>query len=57
VTHFEKTTREEIACRNYTEGTVRAYLRALHDLAGYFQQPRERLEGPPLSRAELCGCR
>src|SRR5215510_10952621 len=43
VTHFEKITREEIARRNYTEGTTRAYLRALHDLAGYFQQPPERL--------------
>src|SRR5262249_34153070 len=43
VTHFEKITREEIARRNYTEGTTRAYLRALHDLAGYFQLPPERL--------------
>ena len=40
---FEKVTREEIACRNYTEGTTRAYLRALHDLAGYFHQSPERL--------------
>jgi integrase/recombinase XerD len=43
VTHFEKVTREEIARRNYTEGTTRAYLRALHDLANYFRQPPERL--------------
>jgi integrase/recombinase XerD len=43
VTHYEKVTRKEIARRNYTEGTTRAYLRALHDLAGYFQQPPERL--------------
>jgi site-specific recombinase XerD len=43
VTHYEKVTREEIARRNYSEGTTRAYLRALHDLAGYFQRPPERL--------------
>jgi len=43
VTHYEKVTREEIARRNYTEGTTRAYLRALHDLASYFQQPPEHL--------------
>jgi integrase/recombinase XerD len=44
VTHYEKVTREEIARRNYSEGTTRAYLRVLHSLADYFQQPPERLE-------------
>jgi site-specific recombinase XerD len=43
VTHYEKVTRGEIARRNYREGTTRAYLRVLHDLAGYSQQPPERL--------------
>ena len=43
MTHYEKGTREEIARRNYTEGTTRAYLRTLHDLAGYFHQPPEQL--------------
>jgi len=43
VTHYEKVTREEIARRNYTEGTTRAYLRILDDLAGYFQRPPESL--------------
>lgn len=43
MTHFEKVTREEIARRNYTEGTTRAYLHALCDLAAYFQLPPERL--------------
>jgi len=43
VTHYENVAREEIARRNYTEGTTRAYLRALDDLAGYFQCPPERL--------------
>jgi integrase/recombinase XerD len=43
VTHYEKVTREEIARRNYSEGTTRAYLRALQDLAGYFERPPEQL--------------
>ena len=43
MTHYEKVTRDEIARRNYSEGTTRAYLRTLHDLAGYFQRPPERL--------------
>jgi site-specific recombinase XerD len=43
VTHYETVTREEIARRNYTESTTRAYLGVLHDLACYFQQPPERL--------------
>jgi integrase/recombinase XerD len=43
VTHYEKVTREEIARRNYTEGTTRAYLRTLDDLARYFQCSPERL--------------
>ena len=43
MTHYEKVTREEIARRNYTEGTTRAYLRTLHDLADYFHRPPERL--------------
>ncbi len=43
MTHYEKVTREEIARRNYSEGTTRAYLRTLHDLARYFQSPPERL--------------
>ena len=41
MTHYEKVTREEIARRNYTEGTTRAYLRTLNDLARYFQRPPE----------------
>lgn len=43
MTHYEKVTREEIARRNYTEGTMRAYLRTLNDLAHYFQRPPEDL--------------
>ena len=43
MTHYETVTREEIARRNYTESTTRAYLGVLHDLACYFQQPPERL--------------
>jgi integrase/recombinase XerD len=43
VTHYQIVTLDEIARRNYTEGTTRAYLRALDDLAKYFQQPPEGL--------------
>ncbi len=43
MTHFEKVTREEIARRNYTEGTTRAYVRALNELAAYFRRSPERL--------------
>ena len=43
VTHYQKVTLDEIARRNYTESTTRAYLRVLDDLAGYFQQPPEGL--------------
>jgi len=43
VTHYQKVTLDEIARRNYTEGTTRAYLRVLDDLAEYFQQPPEGL--------------
>jgi integrase/recombinase XerD len=45
VTHYEKVTLDEIARRNYSEATTRAYLRVLHDLGAYFQRPPERL-GP-----------
>lgn len=43
MTHFEKVTLEEIARRNYTEGTMRTYLRTLNDLARYFQRSPEYL--------------
>jgi site-specific recombinase XerD len=43
VAHYEKVTREEIARRNYSEGTTRAYLRTLDDLARYFQCAPEHL--------------
>jgi site-specific recombinase XerD len=45
VTHFEKVTRDEIARRNYSEATTRAYLRVLNDIEVYLQRPPERL-GP-----------
>ena len=45
MTHYEKVTRDEIARRNYSEATTRAYLRVLNDLGAYFQRPPERL-GP-----------
>jgi integrase/recombinase XerD len=45
VTHHEKVTRDEIARRDYSEATTRAYLRVINDLGAYFQRPPERL-GP-----------
>jgi hypothetical protein len=38
VTHLRKLTLDEIARRNYTEGTTRAYLRIIEDLARYFHR-------------------
>ena len=55
MTHYEKVTREEIARCNYIEGTTRAYLRVLHDLAGYFQQPLEDLTPAIPKRRKICG--
>ena len=45
VTHLRKLTLDEIARRNYTEGTTRAYLRIIEDLARYFTVPPDQL-GP-----------
>jgi hypothetical protein len=38
-------TLDEIARRNYTEGTTRSYLRTIEDLARYFHRPPDQL-GP-----------
>jgi len=45
VTHLRKLTLDEIARRNYTEGTTRAYLRIIEDLARYFHRSPDQL-GP-----------
>jgi Phage integrase, N-terminal SAM-like domain len=45
VTHLRKLTLDEIARRNYTEGTTRAYLRIIEDLARYFHRSPDLL-GP-----------
>ena len=45
MTHLRKLTLDELARRNYTEGTTRAYLRILEDLARYFHRPPDQL-GP-----------
>ena len=45
MTHLRKMTLDELARRNYTEGTTRAYLRILEDLARYFHRPPDQL-GP-----------
>ncbi|MGA2115707.1 MAG: phage integrase N-terminal SAM-like domain-containing protein [Bryobacteraceae bacterium] len=36
---------EELQRRNYSQSTVRAYIRAVHELAAYFRRPPDRL-GP-----------
>src|SRR5450756_2459919 len=45
VTQLRKMTLEELARRNYTESTTRAYLRIIEDLARYFHRPPDQL-GP-----------
>jgi integrase/recombinase XerD len=45
VTHLRKLTLDEIARRNYTERTTRAYLRIIEDLARYFHRSPDQL-GP-----------
>jgi site-specific recombinase XerD len=45
VTQLRKRTLDEIARRNYTESTTRAYLRVIEDFARYFHRPPDQL-GP-----------
>lgn len=45
MTHLRKMMLEELQRRNYSERTVRYYLRAVEDFACYFQRPPDRL-GP-----------
>jgi integrase/recombinase XerD len=45
VTHLRKLTLDEIARRNYTESTTRAYLRIIEDFARYFHRSPDQL-GP-----------
>ena len=50
MTHLRKLTLEELARRNYSEGTTRAYLRIIEDFARYFHRPPDQL-GPEHIRA------
>jgi site-specific recombinase XerD len=43
VTHLRKLTLDEIARRGYTEGTTRAYLRIIEDLARHFHRSPDQL--------------
>jgi integrase/recombinase XerD len=45
VTRLRTMMLEELQRRNYSQSTVRAYVRAIHQLAAYFRQPPDRL-GP-----------
>lgn len=45
MTQLRKMTLDELARRNYTEGTTRAYLRIIEDFARYFHRPPDQL-GP-----------
>jgi hypothetical protein len=45
VTHLRKLMLEELECRNYSQSTVRAYVRTVEDFARYFQRPPNQL-GP-----------
>jgi integrase/recombinase XerD len=45
VTHLRKLTLDEIARRNYTKATTRAYLRIIEEFARYFHRPPDQL-GP-----------
>jgi site-specific recombinase XerD len=50
VTHLRKLTLEELARRNYSESTTRAYIRIIADFARYFHRPPDQL-GPEHIRA------
>src|ERR1019366_9069949 len=49
VTQLRKMTLDELARRNYTESTTRAYLRIIEDFARYFHRPPDQL-GPEHTR-------
>ncbi len=45
MTHLRNKMLEELQRRNYSESTIRAYVRVVRELAAYFHQPPDRL-GP-----------
>ena len=45
MTHLRRLTLDELARRNYTEGTTHSYLRTIEDFARYFHRPPDQL-GP-----------
>ena len=49
MTRLRKMMLEELQRRNYSQSTVRAYIRAVQQLAAYFHQPPDRL-GPEQMR-------
>src|SRR5947199_9092920 len=49
VTHLRKTLLEELQRRNFSEHTIRYYIRTVEDFARHFNRPPDRL-GPRLIR-------
>jgi hypothetical protein len=45
VTHLKKMMLEKLECRNYSQSTVRVYVKRIEDLARYFKRPPNQL-GP-----------
>ena len=43
MTHLRKIILEELQRRNYSQNTMRAYVRIIRELSAYFRQPPDRL--------------
>jgi integrase/recombinase XerD len=44
VTHLRKMMLEELERRNYSQSTVRTYVKTIEDLTRYFKRPPDQLE-------------
>ena len=50
MTHLRKMMLEELERRNYSQSTIRTYLRTMEDFARYFKRPPDQLGPDDLSR-------
>jgi integrase/recombinase XerD len=50
VTHLRKMMLEELERRNYSQNTVRTYVKTIEDLARYFKRPPDQLGPDQLRR-------